>query len=114
LSLYNGLSQQWEGQPRDIRLLDGSDWTVSEDWEANSGLVNDILFNNSVIEPQLTTKLQEWFINEPVFWEVVKSIAQLGSTGSLRDWKCARYRASQYMIEEGKLWHLWGGTAVRA
>jgi hypothetical protein len=99
-------------QPRDIGLLDGGYWTVSEDWEANSGLVNDILFNNSAIEPQLTTKLQERFINEPVFQEVVESIAQLGSTGSLRDQKCARHRASQYMIEEGKLWRLRGGTAV--
>jgi hypothetical protein len=101
--IANGLSRQWEGQPRDIGLLDSSDWTVSEDWEANSGLVNDILFNNSAIEPQLTTKLQERFINKPVFWEVVESIAQLGSTGSLRDRKRARHRASQYMIEEGKL-----------
>jgi hypothetical protein len=112
--IANGLSRQWEGQPRDIRLLDGSNWTISEDWEANSRLVNDILFNNSAIEPQLTTKLQEWFINKPVFREVVESIAQLGLTGSLRDWKHARHRASQYMIEEGKLWHLWGRTAVQA
>jgi hypothetical protein len=110
--IADGLSRQWEGQPRDIGLLDGSDWTISEDWEANSGLVNNILFNNSAIKPQLTTKLQERFINWPVFREVVKSIAQLGLTGSLRDRKCARHRASQYMIEEGKLWRLWGGTAV--
>jgi hypothetical protein len=112
--IADGLSRQWEGQPRDIGLLDGSDWTVSEDWEASSGLVNDILFNSSTIEPQLISSLQERFINEPVFREVVESIAQLGTTGSLRDKKRAKHRASQYMIDNGKLWRLRGGTTVRA
>src|SRR6267154_4233092 len=112
--IADGLSRQWEGQPRDIGLLDGSDWTVSEDWEARSGLVNDILFSTLTIEPQLIMSLQERFINEPVFREVIESIAQLCSTGPLKDRKRAKHRASQYMIDDGKLWRLRGGTTVRA
>ncbi|KAG2145261.1 hypothetical protein DEU56DRAFT_754118 [Suillus clintonianus] len=46
--------------------------------------------------------------------EVIELMAQLGSTRSLRDKKCAKHRASQYMIDDGKLSCLRGGTAVRA
>jgi hypothetical protein len=80
--IADGLSRQWEGQPRNTGLRDGSDWTVSEDWEARSGLLNDILFTSS-IEPQLTTSLQERFAKEPIFREVVESIAQINSDKSL-------------------------------
>lgn len=37
----DGLSRTWEGQPN--RAGDGSEWMVSEDWEARTGMVNDVL-----------------------------------------------------------------------
>jgi len=56
--IADGLSRQWEGQPRNAELQDGSTWTVSEDWEAATGLVNDILLTNPIDE-QTVSKLQE-------------------------------------------------------
>lgn len=111
--IVDGLSRQWEGQPRDAGLQDGSTWTVSKDWEAATGLVNDILLTTSIDE-QTVKDLQKSFANEPVFLEVVESIAQISSNRPLQDRKKARHRASEYLIEDGKLWRLRGGTTVRA
>ncbi|KAG2101611.1 uncharacterized protein F5147DRAFT_581531, partial [Suillus discolor] len=111
--IADGLSRQWEGQPRDAGLNNRSEWTVSEDWEANSGLTNDILLTDSMTRQKPVSLLQERFANEPVFLEVVESILGMNTTRPLRDRKRAMHQASQYLIEDGKLWHL-RGTAVRA
>lgn len=109
----DGLSRQWEGQPRDTNLQDGSNWTVSEDWEVVSGLTNDILMTTAETL-EATVSLLERFTNEPVFTGVIKAIAQVESDAPLRDRRRAKHQASQYMIEDGKLWRLKGGTTVRA
>ncbi|KAG2738080.1 hypothetical protein P692DRAFT_20643458, partial [Suillus brevipes Sb2] len=92
---------------------DGSDWTVSEDWEVTSGLTNDILLTTTETSETMVS-LMERFANEPVFLEVVKAITQTKSNAPLKERKKARHQASQYMVEEGKLWRLRGGTTVRA
>ncbi|KAJ8585786.1 hypothetical protein M405DRAFT_712472, partial [Rhizopogon salebrosus TDB-379] len=111
--IADGLSRQWEGQPRNSGLQDDSEWTVSEDWEANTGLINDMLLISPVDE-QIAKNLCKRFANESVFLEVVESILQMDSAKLLRDRKRARHRASQFLIEDGKLWRLHGGTTVRA
>jgi hypothetical protein len=55
--IADGLSRQWEGQPRDAGLQDSSKWTVSEDWEANSGLVNDILCTTEITNENTFSRL---------------------------------------------------------
>jgi hypothetical protein len=112
--ITDGLSWQWEGQPRDVGLKDGSEWTVSEDWEANLGLTNDILLTESTAQQKPVRPLQEWFTNKPVFLEVVESILGMNEMKPLRDRKRAMHWVSQYLIEDGKLWRLRGGTMVRA
>ncbi|KIJ58246.1 hypothetical protein HYDPIDRAFT_103051, partial [Hydnomerulius pinastri MD-312] len=92
---------------------DGSNWTVSEDWEAESGLVNDILAVWTV-EPNTAKGLLERFEHEPVFLEVVEALLQVDRGKSIRDRKRARHRATQFMIEDSKLWRLKGGTRTRA
>ncbi|KAG2754977.1 hypothetical protein P692DRAFT_201703156, partial [Suillus brevipes Sb2] len=111
--IADGLSRQWEGQPRDEGMEDGSTWTVSEDWDTNSGLINDILFMNTNINIDDFSSLRQRFTNEPVFLQVIESIGQLDSTKPLRDCKRAKHQASQYLIEDGKLWCLRGGTTIR-
>jgi transposase InsO family protein len=112
--IADGLSRQWEGQPRDAGLQDGSKWTVSEDWEANSGLVNDILCTTEITNENTFSRLLQRFVNEPVFQQVIESLAQIDSTKPLRDQKRAQHQAQQYLIEDEKLWRLWGGTSARA
>ncbi|KAG2079476.1 uncharacterized protein F5147DRAFT_555253, partial [Suillus discolor] len=111
--IADGLSRQWEGQPRDAGLRDRSTWTVSEDWETETGLINDILLT-STIDEQTVKSLLKCFTNEPIFLEVTESIAQVNSNKPLRDRKFAHHQALEYLIENGKLWRLRGGTTVRA
>ena len=111
--IADGLSRQWEGQPRNNGLQDDSEWTVSEDWESNTGLINDMLLISPVDE-RIANELCKRFANESVFLEVVESILQIDSAKLLRDRKRARHRASQFLIEDGRLWRLRGGTSVRA
>jgi hypothetical protein len=89
--IADGLSRQWEGQPRDAGLQDGSEWTVSEDWEANSGLVNDILCTTEITNENTFSRLLQRFVNKPVFQQVIESLAQIDSTKPLRDQKRARH-----------------------
>ena len=112
--IADGLSRQWEGHARDIGLVDGSEWTVSEDWEANSGLINDLLHISTDIDGTTASLLQTRFADEPVFLEVIEAILQVDRSKEVRDRKCARHRASQYLIQDRKLWRLRGGTAVQA
>ncbi|KAG2053252.1 hypothetical protein BDR06DRAFT_828599, partial [Suillus hirtellus] len=112
--IADGLSRQWEGHQRDIGLLDGSEWTVSEDWEFNSGLVNNLLQISTNVDTSTASQLQQRFSNEPVFLEVIEAMLQMDQRREVRERKRARHRASQYLIDNRKLWRLRGGTAVRA
>ena len=107
--VVDGISRKWEGIPRQVG--DGSKWTVCKDWEAATGLVNDIL--------HVTAKgdihaLKDQFKDEPVFKEVLDAMLAIDSKCSVRDCQCAQHWASQYLIKDGKLWCLKGGTAVCA
>ena len=100
----DGLSRAGEGTENEER--DGSEWTVSEDWETNIGLTHDIFQlteTNQIIPPEVA-KLRERFKDEPIFAEVIDAILELDQGTNLRQRKRARHRASEYMIEEGRLW----------
>jgi hypothetical protein len=104
----DGISRMNEGQPK--LYGDGSEWTVSPDWEAAKGLTHDI-FQVSLSERD--NALRERFKDEPIFLEVVEAILELDQGKTLWNRKKARHRASQYLIEDGKLWRIGGGAKVR-
>ena len=52
----DGISRWWEGQPK--KHGDGSEWTVSEDWEAATGLVHDLFL---IASPDQITTLRKRF-----------------------------------------------------
>ena len=107
----DGLSRANEGTENEEK--DGSEWTVSEDWETNMGLTHDI-FNTTEVTTQGVAELRERFKDEPIFSEVIDAILELDQGTSLRQKKRARHRASEYMIEDGKLWRIAGGHSTRA
>ena len=107
----DGLSRAREGTVHEEG--DGSDWTVSEDWETNTGLTHDIFHISETESPEITN-LREHFKNEPIFAEVIDAILGMDQNTSLRQKKRARHRASEYMIEDGKLWRVAGGHSTRA
>ena len=68
---------------------------------------------------QITTKpdiaeLLEWFTDEPIFKGVVAAIHGIRSNLNLHERKRAHHRSANYMIENGKLWYIGGGTPTRA
>ncbi|KAG2742123.1 hypothetical protein P692DRAFT_201725632, partial [Suillus brevipes Sb2] len=106
----DGLSRKWENTPP--APGDGSEWTVSEDWEARIGITNDIMHITSTNESVET--LSTRFTNEPIFREVIEAIHNQDQDKDIRLKRRARHRAEQYIIEDGKLWKLQGGTSARA
>ncbi|KIJ07636.1 hypothetical protein PAXINDRAFT_90095, partial [Paxillus involutus ATCC 200175] len=90
---------------------DGSAWSVNEDWEASSGIVND-LFTVSV-NPSIMD-LRKRFTKEPLFSEVIEAIYDLDRERSDRERRRARHRAVGYQIDNGKLWRITNGRSIRA
>ena len=107
----DGLSRANEGSEHEKG--DGSEWTVSEDWEADTGLTHDIFHLSTAQTPEMA-KLRERFKDEPIFAEVIDAILEMDQDTNLRTKKRARHRASEYMIENGKLWRVPGGHHTRA
>jgi hypothetical protein len=109
----DGLSRACEGTNNEKG--DGSEWTVSEDWESNVGLTgtHDIFHISRTGMPEIT-KLRDRFKKEPIFAEVIDAILEMDQDTNLRQKRRARHRASEYMIEDGKLWRVTGGHSTRA
>ena len=107
----DGLSRANEGRPQEEG--DGSQWTMSEDWEATTGLTHDIFLTTDGTLPEVS-QLRERFQNEPIFLEVVEAILELDQGKDIKLRKRARHRASEYLIDGGKLWKLAGGHHNRA
>jgi hypothetical protein len=118
-AVADALSRADEGRPKVAG--DGSEWTVSPDWESRSGIINDLFVVEDVGEtylvmavPEGTASLRERFKEEPVYLEVIDAILELDFGSSMQARKRARHRATQYFIEEGKLWRLGSGIPTRA
>jgi transposase InsO family protein len=58
--------------------------------------------------------LREHFKDEQIFAEVIDAILEMDQGTNLQQKKCARHRASEYMIEDGKLWRVAGGHSTSA
>ena len=84
---------------------------MDPDWESRAGLVYGI---NCVSIPPTTQDLRNCFANTPLFRDVIDALEDIQSDLGLRERKRARHRAARYMIAEGKLWYVGGGTKTRA
>jgi RNase H-like domain found in reverse transcriptase len=108
-NIADGISRQYENTPKSGR--DGSEWEVNSDWESGGGLMYGI---NSISISPTTQTLRSRFQSTPLFRDVIDALEDIQSGIGLRERKRARHRAAQYMIDEGKLWFVGGGTCTRA
>ena len=108
-NIADGLSCQYENTPK--QEGDGSKWDVDLDWESRAGLVYRI---NYMSVPPATQSLRDRFSNTPVFRDVINTLEGIQSEAGLRERKRARHMAAWYMIDEGKLWFMGGGTCMCA
>jgi RNase H-like domain found in reverse transcriptase/Integrase core domain len=108
-NIADGISRQYENTPKSGE--DGSEWDVDSDWESGAGLVYGI---NCVTISPTTQNLRDRFATTPLFRDVIDALEGIQSGLGLRDRKRARHRSARYMIEDGKLWFVGGGTRTRA
>ncbi|KIJ29606.1 hypothetical protein M422DRAFT_80122, partial [Sphaerobolus stellatus SS14] len=80
---------------------DGSDWSVTQDWEDREGLKNDVF---GIGEDKEMTALRDRFMEDPWFLEVVDYL--LGNTKelSVRERRRLHHKAAGFWLEDGKLW----------
>lgn len=79
---------------------DGSAWTVSEDWEATSSIVNNLF---AVEADSSISNLRSRFTDKPIFFEVINTIYNLDGDQPEHICRHARHRAGSYQIEDGHL-----------
>jgi len=81
INIADGVSRQYEGM--DKTPGNGSEWTVTPDWEEITGLVHDLYL---VAEAPDLTVLKERFKNEPLFLNVIDAIIGI-SSGNTTVWE---------------------------
>jgi RNase H-like domain found in reverse transcriptase len=108
-NIADGLSRQYENTTK--LKSDGSKWDVDLDWESRAGLVYRI---NYVSVSPATQSLRDCFSDTPIFRDVIDTLEGIQSEAGLQERKRARHRAARYMIDEGKLWFVGGGTHMHA
>ena len=86
---------------------------MSEDWEATAGLTHNLFHVANAGSEEMST-LRDHFQDVPMLLEVIDALLELDQGTSLQKRKQARHRASEYMIDEGKLWRIAGGHCTRA
>ena len=104
----DGLSRKFVNTPKEQG--DGHEWSVSEDWEARTGLTNDIFVLDTTQTEAAYSELRTRFADENVFLEVIDSMLELDQGKSLRVRKRAKHKAKGYLIDEGKLWRIGDGS----
>jgi len=110
INIADGISQQYEGT--DKVPSDGSEWTVTPDWEEVTGLVHNLYH---VAELPDLTVLKERFKDEPLYLDVIDTIIGLSDReATVKEKKHAQHQKTQYMLDNGKLWFVGGGSSAWA
>jgi hypothetical protein len=104
----DGFSRQYTDLP--TQPGDGAEWTVSANWETIAGLVNDVMG----VTPSGIAELRARFQDEPLLLNVVEALAEVNSGMDDRAKRRAQKRALGYMLDNGKLWKVAGGTPTWA
>ena len=108
-NIADGISRQYEGTEKTNG--DGSEFTVSPDWERTARLTHDVYCVTPSTE---NAALRDQFKLEPLFLNVIDVLEGVKNSRNLREQKRAQHRALHYMIEDGRLWYIAGGTRARA
>lgn len=112
LNVADGISRQYKGLPKGGN--DSSTWSMSPDWEACMGIVHNLYqLSAPEISPEIET-LKSRCKDEPLFMEVIDALTGGDGHYDLKTRSHARHRVLGYAIEEGKLWHIGGGTKIFA
>lgn len=100
----DGLSRRWNNTKRTDD--DGSSWSVLADWEANTGIANNILSisPSHEVRQRDSTELEDRFRGDIFFEPIIKHLLGLTAGASISERRRAMHRAQGFMIADGKLW----------
>ncbi|KIY51387.1 hypothetical protein FISHEDRAFT_29286, partial [Fistulina hepatica ATCC 64428] len=100
---------------------DGSNESTPPDWFSTSGLAWDIYSLSTsgmeftpIADESTFNALETRFTNVPVFLDIIRALRSIETEKDDRSMRRARHRAQEYMIDEGKLWHIGGWRTRRA
>lgn len=114
----DGLSRKWTNRKRTD--IDGSSWSVLPDWEARTGITNDIMQVTTPEEsptiPVLGSvhPLEARFGTDIFFAPIVRHLLGKSAGDSVPERRQARKRSQGFMIEGDKLWRLSTKASERA
>ncbi|KIJ22817.1 hypothetical protein M422DRAFT_84382, partial [Sphaerobolus stellatus SS14] len=80
---------------------DGSEWSVTPDWEEREGMKHDIF---GVEEDEAMTAIRDRFKDDPWFLEVVDYLLGNMKKLSVRERRRLYHKAAGFWLEDGKLW----------
>jgi hypothetical protein len=98
VNIADGLSRQYEGLPKGHG--DGSEWSISPDLDNTTGVVHDML---QVEISDEHAALRNRFNSEPLFSQVIDALLEMDDGTCICEQMCARHRALNYSIVDGKL-----------
>lgn len=105
--LADGLSRMWAN--RKCTDADGSSWSVLPDWEAQSGIKNNILSvqpTEDAPRPQASSDIKERFTKYVFFEPVVRHLLGQNAGTNISERCRAMHRAKCFFIEDGELWRM--------
>ena len=99
----DAISRKWSEARERERTEDGASWSVQPDWEASSGITNNIMQIRMAKEIEEQTKLRRQFADDPWLSEVVEALTG-GDMQDIRTCRRARHWALNFSIQDGRLW----------
>ena len=90
MNITDGLSQQYEDSPH--MPEDGSNWTVSPDWEAQEGITNNV-FGISPTQPK-NADIRKCLAGESLYLQVINALEEIEGPWLLCSQMCAKHQAS--------------------
>src|SRR6266481_7167733 len=84
---------------------DGAEWSVRQDWEANKGVINDIMQLAAGQDTDRFADIHEQFADDPWLSEVVNALTNQDMP-DIWTRRRARHHALNFTIDGGKLWRI--------
>src|SRR6266481_3897926 len=101
----DAISRKWSETRGPGHNDDRVSWSVRPDWEAMSGMVNDMMQIAETTETAEHTRLCQEFADDPWLTEVVEALTN-GNMPDIRTRHRARHCALNFAIQDGKLWRM--------
>ncbi len=99
----DAISRKWSEVRGPSKARDGAEWSIQLDWEANKGVVNDIMQLAARQDTDKFANIREQFADDPWLSEVVNALMNRDMP-DIQTRHRAQHCTLNFTIEGGKLW----------